>query len=166
MNERKKNSDIRDLIFDALYEIVSRDANVIILTADMSCISFGKIKRDFPLQVINIGVAEQNMISVAAGLALGGKRVVCYTIAAFLVYRALDQIRIDIGEMNLPVVLIGDGAGLSYKTDGATHHALFDDVIMEEIPNMLVYTPLKEHVVDVLKYAMVSRNPTYIRLIR
>ncbi len=166
MNLPTKNLDIRDIIFGELYEAIAEEENVIALTADMSCISFDKIKRDFPTQVLNVGIAEQNMISVAAGLALGDRKVVCYAIAAFLVYRAFDQIRIDIGEMGLPIVLIGDGAGLTYGTDGSTHHALYDDLMMREVKGMIVHTPTKEQVAGVLKDAMVSTHPTYIRLVR
>src|SRR3990167_4942328 len=103
-----KNLDVRDMIFGEIYKYVASNEDIIILTADCSCYVLEDIKRDFPHQVINMGIAEQNMISVAAGLALGGKKVICYAIAAFLVYRALDQIRVDIGEMRLPVVLIGE----------------------------------------------------------
>lgn len=161
-----KSLDNRDIVFNEVSDYMSKDKDIIILTADMTCWGLNEIKKRYPDRVINMGISEQNMISVAAGLALGGKKVICYAIAAFLIFRALDQIRIDIGEMDLPIVLIGDGAGLTYKTDGATHHALYDDLIMREVKGMIVYIPTKEQVADVIRNAMVSTHPTYIRLVR
>ena len=157
--------DIRDALFDRLYELACKDSNIMVLTADMGAFGLVKIKEDLPSQYINLGVSEQNMISVAAGLTLGGKKVFAYAIAAFLIYRAYDQIRIDICEMNLPVVLIGAGAGLTYKFEGATHHALYDKDIIELLPNIEVFTPANASEAEaVVEYAYQSDHPLYIRL--
>ena len=157
--------DIRDAFFDELYEITSHDKNLMFLTADMGAFGLNKFKRDFPKQYINVGVAEQNLISVGAGLALSGKRVFLYAIAAFLIYRALDQIRIDICEMNLPVTLIGAGPGLTYHAEGPTHHALYDDIIISMFPNIKVFTPrTPEDAQTVMILAYLSKSPVYIRL--
>jgi len=157
--------DIRDAFFDELYRIASKDANVILLTADMGAFGLDKLKKDFPDQYINVGIAEQNLVSLAAGLALGGKKVFIYTIAAFLIYRAYDQIRIDICDMDLPVVLIGAGAGTVYKNEGATHHAIYDKDIVELLPNIEVFTPSNSQEAEAsVQYAYQSNHPVYIRL--
>ena len=159
--------DIRDALFAKLYELACKDSNVMALTADMGAFGLTRLKDELPNQYLNVGVAEQNMISVAAGLALGGKKVFAYAIAAFLIYRAYDQIRIDICEMNLPVVLIGAGAGLTYKVEGATHHALYDKDIIEVLPNIEVFTPANSSEAEaIIEYAYQSDHPIYIRLRR
>lgn len=135
-----------------------------LLTADMGAFSLNKLRQDYPKQYINVGVAEQNLISVGAGLTLAGKKVFLYAICAFLIYRAYDQIRIDICEMNLPVTLIGAGPGLTYKVEGATHHALYDKQIMELL-NMEIFTPANaSEAKAIAEYAYICEHPLYIRL--
>lgn len=131
--------DIRDAFFNGLYEVVENDKNVMILTADHGAFGLNKIKEDFPEQYINVGIAEQNMVSVAAGLALCGKIVYIYSIVNFVTLRCLDQINIDIASMNLNVNIIGVGAGFTYSTDGPTHHGTQDVAIMSAIPNISIY---------------------------
>ena len=152
--------DVRDKLFGELLEIMTFDSNVIILTADMGAMGLDIIRKALPEQFINMGVSEQNMISVAAGLALGGRKVFCYAIAAFLVYRAYDQIRVDIDGMNLPVVLLGMGGGKHYLADGFTHHAETDIALMSVLTNMIILTP------DRLGDAYKSSNPVYISISR
>src|SRR5512136_2494409 len=87
---KKTSLDIRDAFFDRLYEIASTDSNVMFLTADMGAFSLEKFKADLPGQYINVGVAEQNLVSVAAGLALAGKRIFIYAIAPFITQRCYE----------------------------------------------------------------------------
>lgn len=136
MNEK---IDMRDVFFNSLYEIISKDKNVIVLTADHGAFGLDQIRKDFPKQYINVGIAEQNMISVAAGLALSGKIVYVYSIINFVTLRCLEQINIDISSMNLHVNIIGVGAGFTYSTDGPTHHGVQDVAIMSCIPRMTIY---------------------------
>ena len=131
--------DLRDAFFYGLYEVIENDKNVIILTADHGALGLNKIKEDFPEQYVNVGIAEQNMVSVAAGLALSGKIVYIYSIVNFVTFRCLDQINIDIASMNLNVNIIGVGSGFTYSTDGPTHHGTQDVAIMSAIPNLSVY---------------------------
>jgi len=150
--------DVRDKVFGELLEIMQLDCNVILLTADMGALGLDKIKEEFPSRVINMGISEQNMISVAAGLALGGKKVFCYAIAAFLVYRAYDQIRVDISGMNLPVVLLGMGGDRYYLADGMTHWAEDDMGTMGRL--MKVVRPHQ------VREAYESNFPVYISMRR
>ena len=115
-----KNIDMRDAFFDKLYEYIAKDKNVLILTADHGAFGLQKIEKDYPSQYYNVGISEQNMISVASGLALTGKKVYVYAINNFVTLRAIEQINIDICSMNLDVNIIGVGAGFTYGTDGPT----------------------------------------------
>lgn len=157
--------DIRDAFFDELYLIASKDKKVIFLTADMGAFGLERFKKDLPDQFINMGVAEQNTVSVAAGLALGGKKVFIYSIAAFITQRCYEQIKIDLCQMKLPVTIIGSGPGLSYGSDGPTHHAVSDVVIMSVLPDMTILTPRSlEEAERAVRMAYESKTPVYIRL--
>lgn len=135
---KNKSVDIRDAFFDELYAIARDDANVIFLTADMGAHSLARFKRELPRQYINVGIAEQGMVSIAAGLALGGKKVFIYTIIPFATMRCYEQVKIDICSMNLPVTIVGVGAGLTYGSDGPTHHATGDIAIMRALPEITI----------------------------
>ena len=95
----------------------------------------------FPNRFINCGIAEQNMISVAAGLSSEGKIPIVYTIIPFLLMRAYEQIRVDVGINNQNVILVGVGGGLAYDKLGSTHHACEDLALARTIPNLNTYFP-------------------------
>jgi len=157
--------DIRDAFFDELYNMASKDPNVIFLTADIGAFSLDKFRENLSAQYINVGVAEQNLVSVAAGLALGGKKVFIYGIAAFITQRCYEQIKVDLCDMCLPVAIIGVGLGTSYGTYGATHHAVNDVAIMQVLPNIEIIDAFScPEAVRAARYAYNSRNPIYIRL--
>ena len=142
MGDSSKNDiDMRDAFFNSLYEIIEADKNVMVLTADHGAFGLNKIKEDFPEQYLNMGIAEQNMASVAAGLALEGWRPVAYSIAAFATGRPYEQIRFCLSYHNLPVVLVGAGRGLTYATCGVSHFALDDIALMSQLPDMTVVIP-------------------------
>jgi len=133
--------DIRDAFFDEIYKCAAKDKNVIFIAADMDAFSLRKYKKDLPDQYINIGVAEQNMIAVAAGLALCGKKVFLYAIIPFITFRCLEHIKVNICSMNLPVAIIGVGSGLSFGFDGPTHHAVQDIAVMRVLPEIEILNP-------------------------
>ena len=114
--------DVRDVFFDTIYQQCKNDPNLIIISADMDAFSLRKIAKEFPNQYLNVGVSEQNMINVAAGMALFGKRVLCYSIASFATLRCFEQIKVNLCSLNLPVTIVGAGAGFSFGYDGPTHH--------------------------------------------
>jgi len=134
-------SDIRDAFFDRLYEIASADSNLMFLTADMGAFRLDKLKADLPGQFINVGVAEQNLVSVAAGLALAGKKVFIYAIAPFITQRCYEQIKVDLCCMRLPVTIVGVGTGITYGSDGPTHHAIQDVANIGALPNVTILSP-------------------------
>lgn len=129
----------RDVFFNELYELAARERNIMLLSDDFGAPSLEKFKADLPGQYVMIGIAEQNMVSVAAGLALGGKTVFMYAIAPFLSLRCYEQFKLDLCCMGLPVTAVAVGAGYSYSTAGPTHHAVEDVSIMRALPGLTIY---------------------------
>lgn len=157
--------DIRDAFFDRLYEIAASDKDVIFLTADMGAFSLAKFKKNLSNQYINVGVAEQNLVSVAAGLALGGKKVFIYAIAPFITQRCYEQIKIDLCCMRLPVTIIGVGAGIAYNSDGPTHHATQDIAIMRALEDITIINPSDPATsAAAASMAYEENHPVYIRI--
>ena len=156
---------MRTTFIKTLIELAKKDKDIILLTADMGFGVFEEFKQLFPERYYNVGIAEQNMIGMAAGLAITGKKVYVYSIIPFLTMRAFEQIRVDICYQNLNVKLIGVGGGVAYGPAGATHHAIEDIAIMRSLPNMSVIAPGDPIEVESLLYALANNNsPAYIRL--
>ena len=159
--------DMRDAFFDELYNIARVDKQVVFLTADMSAYSLGKFKKDLKSQYINVGIAEQNMVSIAAGLALGGKIVFIYGIVPFVTLRCYEQIKVDLCCMNLPVTIIGVGAGYTYGSDGPTHHATQDIAVMRVLPEITILNPSDAVMTAAFaRMAYKNQGPKYIRIER
>ncbi|MDD3296555.1 MAG: transketolase C-terminal domain-containing protein [Candidatus Omnitrophica bacterium] len=159
--------DIRDAFFEEVYSIASKDSDVMFLTADMGAFSLKKLKENFKKQYVNLGVAEQNLVSVGAGLTLGGKKVFLYAIAAFMTQRCFEQIKIDLCYMDLPVVIIGAGPGITYSTDGPTHYAVEDIAIMRSLPNIVIFNPSDSTMAKAAAgIAYKSKKPFYVRIDR
>ncbi len=156
---------MRDAFFDELYGIAKEDRNIVLITADCGAPSLDKFRADLPEQFINVGIAEQNMISLAAGLALEGKRPFCYAITPFASLRCLEQIKVDLCCMGLPVTILAVGAGFSYDLSGPTHHALEDIAVIRSLPNMTILNPSESTMVRLFARAPAS-GPRYIRLER
>lgn len=137
----------------------------VFLTGDLGFMALEHVQSAMQDRFINFGVAEQNMISIAAGLAHQGLTPFCYSIAPFLIFRPFEQIRLDICAHNMNVKLVGNGGGYGYGIMGATHHALEDLAVLTSLPNMKCYIPFcNEDVVSVC-HAMVDRiGPAYVRL--
>lgn len=157
-------TDMRDAFFEELYLIAKKDPNVIVLMADQDARTFQKFRAEMPSQLLNVGIAEQNMISVAAGLSRAGRRVFVHAISSFLIFRCYEQIRIDLGLMKSPVVLAGIGAGYAYGSDGPTHHSIQDVAVMRAIPGMTIYNAADTASLAVFPH-LAHRNPgpAYIR---
>jgi transketolase len=132
---------MRDAFAAEIYDLARRDPSIVLLSGDIGFGVFDKFRADMPDQFVNMGVAEQNMVGVAAGLALEGRRPVVYTIIPFATMRCFEQIRVDVCMHDLPVKIVGVGGGLSYGALGPTHHATEDIAIMRALPNMRVIVP-------------------------
>ena len=153
--------DLRDAFFYELLKRAREDENIILLTADMGAFALNEFKNLVPNQFYNVGISEQNMVSVASGLAHKGKRVYCYTIASFLVLRALEQIKIDVCNMNRNITLVGVGAGMDYSYDGSTHHCPNDIGILRTLPNLKIMAPFD---VETVRDSVHIPGPCYVRL--
>ncbi len=133
---------MRNAFADVIYEEGCKDERVCAVVADISPAgSMVKFRDRFPERFLNTGVAEQAMIGIAAGLAMRGLRPFCYTIATFSLFRPFEMIRVDLAYQNLPVTVIGMGAGVIYSTLGGTHHTMEDIAVASAIPNMTVLAP-------------------------
>ena len=157
--------DIRDTFFDRIYEVGSKDSNIMVISADMDAFSLRKFAKDYPKQYLNVGVSEQNMINVAAGLAISGKIVFCYSIASFATLRCFEQIKVNLCSMNLPVTIVGAGAGFSFGYDGPTHHGHQDVSSMRLLPEMSILELSSNDIAKkAVDYAVQNKSPCYIRL--
>lgn len=156
---------MKSAFIEALEKLASIDNRIFLLTGDLGFKTFDSFRNSFPDRFINIGVAESNMIGIAAGLALSGKNVYCYSIIPFLTMRCLERIRVDLCYHNLNVKLVGAGGGLVYGLEGMTHHAIEDIAIMRTLPNMTVVAPEDPlEVTAVINESLAYKGPLYIRL--
>lgn len=156
---------MRQAFVDTLIGLARENKNLFLLTGDLGFSIFENFRKEFPKRFFDAGVAEQNMIGLAAGLALSGKVVFVYSIIPFVTMRCFEQIRNDLCMQNLDVKIVGMGAGLHYGTAGLTHYATEDISIMRSLPNMKVISPATpEDTVNALKAAMAQKGPFYIRL--
>jgi transketolase len=132
---------MRNALSEALVAAALADPKVLLLTGDHGYALFDAFRKARPDQFINCGIAEQNMVGVAAGLAKAGFKPIVYGLAAFVPVRVLEQIKIDVCYENLPVILIGDGAGLVYSHLGASHQSTEDIASTRAIPSLTVLSP-------------------------
>ena len=166
MNTEKKT--MRDVFIEQVYNRMANNDSIFFLSADLGSPKLDKLREEYSERFINVGIAEQNLINVATGLALEGFTVYAYAIAPFLVMRAYEQIRNNLSLLShthkVNVNLIGVGAGLSYDVSGPTHHCVEDISIMRALPNITVLSPsdwvLAESFVN---YSIENRGPKYLR---
>jgi transketolase len=156
---------MRNAFAAAVTALAEADRRVALLAADIGNRLFDRFKEQFPDRFYNCGVAEANMTSMAAGMAMCGLRPFTYTITPFATVRALEQIRVDVCYHNVPVTIVGTGSGLSYASLGPTHHSCEDVALMRALPNMTVICPADAAEVRQAVAAVAGlRGPAYIRL--
>jgi transketolase len=156
---------MRKAFIKTLTELAEKDNRIFILAGDLGFGVFDDFAKKFPGRFINCGVAEQNMMGVAAGLAMAGKKPYVYSIVPFVTLRCLEQIRNDICYQNLDVKIIGYAGGFSYGTLGSTHSVLEDVAVLRALPNMTVLCPADLSQTEGLIFkSYETSNPTYIRL--
>ncbi|MCK5450566.1 MAG: transketolase family protein, partial [Candidatus Omnitrophica bacterium] len=156
----------RDGFGKALLTLGEKNKDVIVLSADLTeSVRANWFKEKYPERFVSHGVAEQDMISAAAGFALSGKVPFACTFGAFASGRAWDQVRISVAYMNLNVNIVGSHGGISVGEDGATHQALEEITLMRVIPHMTVVVPAdsKEAYEATIQAAEMS-SPVYLRL--
>lgn len=158
---------MRNNFADTLYECGKENSRVAIVVADISPAgSMEKFRKEFPERFLNVGVAEQSMIGICAGMALKGLQPFAYTIATFALYRPFEFVRDDLGYQNLPVTVVGIGGGVVYSTLGGTHHCQEDIAIAGAIPNMSIIAPCDplEAREATIYCAQQQKGPIYLRL--
>ena len=126
---------------NSLYQLLKKDKNVISCLSDSGTDYDEMIAREFPNQIINFGISENNKVAAAAGLASCGKIPFVYTTSAFLAYRSYEFIRNDVCIQNKNVKLIGMGSGLAWSTLGVTHHTTEDIAALKALPNLTILSP-------------------------
>ncbi len=156
---------MRNAFSDALVTAAVRDPKVLLLTGDHGYALFDAFRKACPSQYINCGIAEQNMVGVAAGLAKAGFKPVVYGLAAFVPMRVLEQIKIDVCYENLPVILIGDGAGVVYSHLGSSHQCTEDIACARVIPELTVLSPADRfEMTATMNLAFDLASPVYLRM--
>lgn len=156
---------MRKTFINTLIDLARKDKDIVLITPDMGFSVLEPFFEEFPNRAINCGIAEQNAISIAAGLALMGKKPYVYTIIPFLVERAFEQVRLEVAYMNTNVKLIGVGAGFTYGSAGATHHAIEDISLMRSLPNMTVCCPGdNKEAEQIIRQSILNDKPMYVRI--
>lgn len=158
---------MRDYLIEKIFGYALKNKDVILISNEQGAQSLDRFRKELPDQFINAGISEQNIISVAAGLAKQKKKVYIYSIASFITLRCFEQIKLDINLMNLPVTIFGVGASYSYDTSGPTHHSIEDISILRTMKNLEIFSPSDNDILNyIFNYSARSKKPIYIRLDR
>ncbi len=156
---------MRKLFSPLVKSLVNKEPKTVFLTGDLGFNALEEVRELMGERFINVGVAEQSMVSIAAGIAKEGFQVFCYSIAPFVTFRCLEQIRNDVCFHNLPVYLIGNGGGYGYGVMGSSHHAIEDVAVLSGLPNMHCYIPsFSEDVATCFNDMTSMKRPAYLRL--
>ena len=165
MNEITTGKANLEIFGETLLEEGKKNSNLIVVTSDSrgsgKIVPFGK---ELPDQIIEVGIAEQNLVGVCSGLAAGGKIVFGVSPASFLTARSLEQIKNDVAYSDQPVTLVGISAGISYGQLGSTHHSLHDYAVLRTINNLTIVSPADNfEASEVIRKAVSFNKPLYIR---
>lgn len=157
---------MRNTFAKVITEEAKKDKDIVLLSGDIGNRMFDEFKNlATPNRFFNCGIAESNMMSVAAGMALTGLKPVVYTITPFTTTRCLEQIKIGVCYHEAPVIIVGTGSGLSYAELGPTHHSFEDIAILNCLPNIQILTPADSLQLEIqLLESFASKKPTYIRI--
>jgi len=156
---------MRNAFVNTIIEASLKEDDIFIISGDAGLGVFDDFQKHHPERFLNLGVAEQNAISVAAGMALAGYRVYVYNIVPFVLYRCYEQVRNDICYQHLPVTLIGIGSGLTYAPQGMTHYSVEDLGIAQTLPGLRVFSPADPtEAEDAARITLADSQPTYVRL--
>jgi len=167
LNSKQKPMLMRDAVINTIYSAAKKDRNIIFISADLGAASLDSFRRELPDQFIHAGISEQNMVDLASGLALAGKKVFLYAMAPFITARCYEQVKCVIASMNLPITLIGVGVGLGYDHATLTHFTPEDVACMRAINGIEVLSPSDElSAISMAKEALNNPAFRYIRLER
>lgn len=155
---------MREAFADTAGDLLETDERVAIVLADISETLFARAMRDHPLRTINVGIAEQAMVGVAAGFAMEGFHPIAHSLSPFMAERPYEQLKLDFGYQGLGGSFVGSGGSYDYAAEGATHHSPADASLMLAIPRMQVLVPGHGREVDQLLRATYDNGlPTYLR---
>jgi len=159
---------MRDAFLERIWRAMSEDSKIFFTCADFGSPVLDKIRADFPDRFVNVGIAEQNLINVSAGLALEGYKVFAYAIAPFITMRCYEQVRVSLALLSevrpMNVNLIGVGAGYSYVVSGPTHQCYEDITLMRALPNFQLLSPADHVTASALFDTCVNTSgPKYLR---
>lgn len=156
---------MRDAFSIALVRLAIQDPKVLLLTGDHGYALFDAFRKSCPNQYINAGIAEQNMVGMASGLARVGYRPFVYGLSAFIPVRVLEQIKLDIAHDELPVVLLGDGAGFVYSHLGTSHQSTEDIACTRAVPQLSILSPADAfEMTACMDFAYATKGPVYLRM--
>lgn len=156
---------MRNAFSSALVAAAVADDRILLLTGDHGYALFDEFRHRCPGQYINAGIAEQNMVGVAAGLAKSGFRPVVYALSAFIPIRVLEQLKLDVCCEELPVLFIGDGAGVVYSTLGVSHQSTEDIAALRALPQVRILSPGDAHEMTAsMELAFATPAPVYLRM--
>ncbi len=162
----KNKTPNREAICDTLISAAQKDPDIIVLCSDSrGSASMTRFFEEYPRQAIEVGIAEQNLVSISAGLAKCGKKPFAFSPACFLSTRSYEQTKIDCAYSDTNVKLIGISGGISYGALGLSHHSQQDIAAMAALPNMRVYIPSDRHqTVRLIKSLLNDNKPAYVRV--
>ena len=156
---------MRNTFISSLIRAVENGRDIYLLVGDLGYSVVEPFQTRFPERFINVGVAEQNMVGIASGLAMEGAHVFVYSIGNFSTFRCAEQIRNDVAYHNASVTIVSVGGGVQYGALGYSHHAVQDYALMRSFPNMLLATPGDPASVSrVMEYLVTNPQPSYLRL--
>ena len=156
---------MRFIFVDELIKFAKKNKDVHLVTSDLGYRAFEKFAKLYPNRFLNVGVSESNMIGVAAGMAMNGKKVFVYSILPFVLFRSLEQIRNNVLHNNLDVKIIGAGGGFSYNVQGISHNTSEDISISRSLPNLSVYNPgSKIEAKIIVNLIFKNKEPCFVRL--
>ena len=156
---------MRFVFVNELINYSKKNKNIYLTTSDLGYRAFEKFAKLFPKRFINVGVSENNMIGIAAGMAANGKKIFVYSILPFVVFRSLEQIRNNIAHNNLDVNIIGAGGGFSYNVQGISHNTSEDMSVLRSIPNLSIHNPgTRIEAEFILKSMFRNNKPSFARL--
>ena len=163
-----KPKAMRDVFLKKIHTEMGKDSSIFFVTADFGSPVLDSILDDFPDRVVNVGIAEQNLINISTGLALEGFKVYAYAIAPFITMRCYEQIKVNLSLLNelktMNVNLIGVGAGFSYVVSGPTHHSIEDISIMRTLPNFEIVSPSDWVSAEAsFEFSLDGKGPKYFR---
>ena len=156
---------MRKAFAETLLTLATSNPKIILLTGDLGFGVFDEYQSTFPDRFINVGICEQALVDIAAGLALEGYKPIVYSIASFMTGRAWEQIKISLNYQKLPVVVVGAGGGYTYSKAGTSHHAAEDLGLMSLLPGMVVTAPgCPDELSALLPQLVALDGPSYMRI--